>query len=77
MASPVPRRAPADDPPLDPHAVRRAFARERAKRHARHEHRAERERARVRFWGLMGALLFFAVILSLTIWNQIQALFGI
>jgi hypothetical protein len=77
MAAPAPRRADVDVPPVDPHAVPRAFAKERAKRRAREDHQAEVERARVRFWGLVGALLFFAVILSLTIWDQIQALFGI
>lgn len=77
MAAPAPRRADADEPPLDPYAVPRAFARERAKRRVREEHQAEVERARLRFWGLIGALLFFAAILSLTIWDQIQALFGI
>ena len=66
-----------DVPPVDPYAVPRAFAKERAKRRAREEHQTELERARVRFWALVGALLFFAVILSLTIWDQIQALFGI
>jgi len=77
MAAPAPRRADVDVPPVDPYAVPRAFAKERAKRRAREEHQAELERARVRFWALVGALLFFAVILSLTIWDQIQALFGI
>jgi len=77
MAAPAPRRSDAGVPPVDPDAVPRAFAKERAKRRAREEHQAGLERARVRFWGLVGALLFFAVILSLTIWDQIQALFGI
>lgn len=77
MAAPAPRRANVDVPPVDPSAIPRAFAKERAKRRAREEHQTGLERARVRFWGLIGGLLFFVVILSLTIWDQIQALFGI
>jgi hypothetical protein len=51
--------------------------RERARRRAQIEHRIERGRARRRFQVLMLALLFFAVVLGLTIWDQIQALFGL
>jgi hypothetical protein len=77
MAAPAPQRVEREAPPIDPFAVPRAVRRERARRHARHEHRAERERARVRFWALWTTLLFFVVILSLTILDQIQALFGL
>ena len=77
MAAPAPRRAEIEGAPVDPAAIPRALAKERAKRYAREEHQAETQRARVRFWGLWGALLFFAVILSLSIWDQIRALFGI
>jgi hypothetical protein len=77
MAAPAPRRAEADEPPIDPEAVPRAFARERAKRRARDEHELELKRARVRFWALFFGLLFFAIVLSLTILDQIQALFGV
>jgi hypothetical protein len=77
MAAPARRRAEPDEPPIDPYAVSRAFARERAKRRARSEHELELKRARVRFWALCGGLLFFAIVLSLTIVDQIQALFGL
>lgn len=53
------------------------MARQRAKRYARIEHEHELKRARVRFWWLIAALVFFAVILSLNIRDQIQALFGL
>jgi hypothetical protein len=51
--------------------------RERAKRRAWIEHEAEKRRARRRFLVLLLALLFVAIVLALTIWDQIQALFGL
>lgn len=51
--------------------------RERAKRRARIEHERERRHARRRFLVLLVTLLFVATVLSLTIWDQIQALFGL
>jgi cell division septal protein FtsQ len=51
--------------------------RERAKRRARVEHAREKKRARRRFQVLLLALLFLAIVLGLTIWDQIQALFGL
>ncbi|MDQ4082730.1 MAG: hypothetical protein M3123_07565 [Actinomycetota bacterium] len=60
-----------------PSPAERAVVRERAKRRARLEHERERKRARARFFVLLGALVFVALVLSLTIWDQIQALFGL
>ena len=50
---------------------------DRAKRRAQTEHKLERERARRRFAVLLFLLLLAAVLISLTIWDQIQALFGL
>ena len=50
---------------------------QKAKRRARIEHERERRLARRRFAGLMFALLLFTTFLALTIWDQIQALFGL
>jgi hypothetical protein len=79
MATPAPTRVEIEDdvPLIDPWAVPLAVRRERARRHARVEHSIEQKRARVRFWALLLTLLFFTVILSLTILDQIQALFGL
>jgi hypothetical protein len=82
VAEPVRRThtpAPAaDEPPIaDPDAIRRAYRRERAKRRARVEHRREAKVAGVRFWVVLWVLLFASVILALTIWAQIQQLFGL
>ena len=65
-------------PPIDdPHAVRRAFIEQRYRRVARLEHRRETKRAQRRFWILVAVLLMLAIFLSVTIWEQIQSVFGI
>jgi hypothetical protein len=81
MAAPAPRRAPVhehvDEPPIDSRSYQRALRHARARRRARIEHRRELKRARVRFLVLVGALLFFALFVSLSIWEKIEALFGL
>ena len=67
----------ADDPPLDPHAVRRRLRRERAKRHALDEHQREKRLAGIRFLALMGFLIFLTLFLSLSIWETIGSVFGL
>ena len=78
MAAPAPRRA-REQRPLhqEPTRLQRSLVRERAKRRARIEHERERRRARRRFLVLLLVLLFFTAVLSLTIWDTIEALFGL
>lgn len=65
-------------PPIgDPLEFQRAVRRHRRRRLARIEHRRELQRARRRFWILVGTLFALAVFLSVTVWEQIQSLFGI
>lgn len=65
-------------PPIDdPFAVHREFRRHRRKRLARLEQRLEVKRAKRRFWILVGALFMLALFLGVTIWEQIQSVFGI
>jgi hypothetical protein len=65
-------------PPIDdPYVVHREFRRHRRKRIARIEQRLEVKRARRRFWILVGALFMLALFLGVTIWEQIQSVFGI
>jgi hypothetical protein len=82
MAAPAPRRvsveAPGPDaPPTDPSDLQRALRRERARRNASLEHEQELKRARLRFFALLLTLLFVAALISLAIWDTLQALFGI
>lgn len=77
MPAPAPRRARQQVLSRLPSPVERAVVRERARRRARIEHERKRKHARRRFMVLLLALLFLAVVLGLTIWDQVQALFGL
>jgi hypothetical protein len=86
MATPAPRRAdldeprvarPAEESPIDPHDYLRELRRARARRRSRIEHERELKRARVRFLVLLGGLLFLVAFIVLSIWEKIQALFGL
>ena len=78
MAEPATRPPTGDDaPPFDPLAVDRAYLQERARRRARIERSRERRRASLRFWLVLLALLAVSVLLSLTIWREIERLFGL
>jgi hypothetical protein len=82
MAEPARRRRthaqPVEEPPeLDPTAIDRAYRQHRAKRRARVEHRRRARWASVRFWIVLWVLLVLCVIAALTIWSQIEQLFGL
>jgi hypothetical protein len=77
MPAPAPRRARPHGLPRPPSPLERSLVRERAKRRARIEHELERRRARRRFFLLVGGLVFLTAVLALTIWDQVQALFGL
>ena len=72
------REAPTDDAPVVDHeAVRDTVRLHRARRKARIEHRKRTRRAGVRFWLVLLLLLVASVALSITIWHEIQKLFGL
>jgi hypothetical protein len=77
IPAPAPHRARDDEPSLDRFEGRRAVARARARRRAREDHQLEVRRARIRFLALLGALVFLALFISLSIWEKIQAVFGL
>jgi hypothetical protein len=77
IPTPAPHRARDEEVSLDRFAGRRAVARARARRRARAEHQQELRRARIRFLALLGALVFLALFISLSIWEKIQAVFGL
>lgn len=77
MAQTAPTEQDEDAPVLDPTAVQRNYRRERAKRRARVERRRETRHAHVRFWVVLAVLVFAVVFLGLTIWDQMQQLFGL
>ena len=76
---PVARGGPStEQPPVDPtDAVRSAYSFHRAKRRVRVERRRQTRQAGLRFAVTLAVLVFIAVVLSLTVWNEIQRLFGL
>lgn len=67
-----------DDPPVDIAAsVEHAYHFHRVKRRVREERLLRQRYAGVRFAFTLALLVFVFVVLSLTIWNQIQSAFGL
>jgi len=81
MARPEPGIRPEPStppPPADPsEAIRSAYRFHRAKRRARVERRRRTRQAGLRFYVTLVALVFVTVVLGLTIWHEIQRLFGL
>jgi hypothetical protein len=69
--------ADEDIPVLDSSAVQRNYRRERARRRARIERRRETQYAHLRYWVVLAGLVFLVVFLALTVWHQVQQLFGL
>jgi hypothetical protein len=68
---------PESTPPLDPHAVERAYLLHRARRRARFEHHREKRRAGVRFWFVVLVLVGASLALAALIVQEVQRLFGV
>jgi hypothetical protein len=87
MAAPAPRRARVDPPrpaqtrsatpPTDAQSYLRKLRQARARRRARMEHQRELRRARIRFLFLLVGLVLLAAFIGLSIWEKIEALFGL
>jgi hypothetical protein len=69
--------ASEDIPFVDHEAVRQTVRFHRARRKARTEHRKRGRRAAIRFWVVLVALVGAIVVLSMTVWHEIQRLFGL
>jgi hypothetical protein len=74
-----PLRTPAEDeaPPVDPVAIHRNYRLERARRRARDERRREHRRANRRFRLVMLGLLIACAVLAVSVWQEIERLFGL
>ena len=78
MAQPARRPTALDEPPVhDPDAVARAYRFHRAKRQARLERRRAHRLAGLRFWFVAAALLLASLVLVVTVWREVQRLFGL
>ncbi|MEI7759782.1 MAG: hypothetical protein WCJ67_03325 [Thermoleophilia bacterium] len=75
---PQSHKTSSDDVPIVDHqAVRDTVRLHRARRKARIAHRTRTRRAGVRFWLVLLVLLVVSVALVVTIWHEIQKLFGL
>jgi hypothetical protein len=78
MTRPEPNVEESDQPPIDPSAaIEHAYRFHRAKRRVRDRRRYETRKAHVRFYGVLMTLAFVTVFVALTIWNEIQRIFGL
>jgi hypothetical protein len=77
MAEPARRVAVPEDPPVDPDAIDRAYHYHRARRNARLRRQREQARARLRFGVVLFVLAALAIFLMLTIWHEVQHVFGL
>jgi hypothetical protein len=78
MAEPARRATPVpDDPPVDPDAIDRAYRLHRARRRMRIERRRERARARLRFFVVVFLLVAAAAAILVTLWREVQSVFGL
>ncbi len=66
-----------ESPPLDPHAVQRAYRLHRARRAARDRWHRERRWANLRFWLVLALVLTAAVLLAARTLGEIERLFGL
>ena len=69
--------ASEEAPPLDPHAVERAYRLHRARRAARERYQRERQTAGLRFWFVLAIVLAVAAFLASRTLGEIEQLFGL
>jgi hypothetical protein len=79
MAQPARRdvAAPPEESPIDPEAIDRAYHYHRARRNARLRRQREKSHARLRFFLTFAVLTGLALFLLLTIWHEVQKVFGL
>jgi hypothetical protein len=78
MAQPARRVAAPQEPPVDPaEAIDRAYHYHRARRNAKLRRKREHTRARLRFLVTFAVLLALVVALMLTLWHEVQRVFGL
>jgi hypothetical protein len=69
--------APPVEPPVDAEAIDRAYHYHRARRNARLRRQREKTKAKLRFIVTFAVLAGLALFLLLTIWNEVQKVFGL
>ena len=77
MAQPARRVVTPEEPPVNPEAIDRAYHYHLARRNAKLRRKREKARARLRFMITFGVLVALAIFLMLTIWHEVQRVFGL
>ena len=77
MPEGIEQTVPDEAPPIDPGAIEDAYLLHRARRRARTERRRRLRLAGVRFWVVLLLLAAACVVLALTLWREIEQLFGL
>ena len=77
MREGVEQTSEEDTPPIDPDAIEDAYRYHRARRRARVEHRRRLRRAGLRFWVVLLFLVAACVLLAVTMWREVERLFGL
>jgi hypothetical protein len=77
MAQPARRVPVPEEPPVDPEAIDRAYHYHRARRNAKLRRKREKARANLRFVLVLAVLSALAIFLMLTMWHEVQKVFGL
>jgi hypothetical protein len=77
VAQPARQPLPNDVPVVDPAAIHEAYRRERARRRMRLERQRAKRAAAFRFVAVLVFLFAVSVALLVTIWHEVQRLFGL
>jgi hypothetical protein len=77
MAQPARRVAVPDEPLVDPEAIDRAYHYHRARRNAKLRRKREKARANLRFALVVSVLVALAIFFMLSIWHEVQNVFGL
>ena len=77
MVESVEEAAVDDGPPIDPDAIEDAYRFHRARRRARVEHRRRAKHAGIRFWLVLVLLIVLCSALAVTLWREVERLFGL
>ncbi|HEY7381432.1 MAG TPA: hypothetical protein VH572_09495 [Gaiella sp.] len=77
MSEQLERIAQDENPPIDPDAIDEAYRLHRARRRARVERRRQLRHAGVRFWLVLVVLIAVSIVLALTLWREVEKLFGL
>ena len=72
-----PENSAVEEPPLDPHAVSRAYRHHRARRAAKKRRHREKRWAGVRFWLVLALVVIVTGVIATRTLGEIERVFGL